>query len=108
MGYAFTYPLFKYIAGCSVGSYTHYPIISTDMIRYIHRKIIANNDSRLIAKFLLFSRAKIVYYKLFAYVSIQIQPVRLVKRDQSVVLKLSCLIVNCFSCTDGSAVAPIS
>nr|XP_012233171.1 PREDICTED: GDP-Man:Man(3)GlcNAc(2)-PP-Dol alpha-1,2-mannosyltransferase isoform X2 [Linepithema humile] len=67
MGYAFTYPLFKYMAGCLVGSYTHYPIISTDMIRYIHKRTVANNDNRLIAKFLLFSKAKILYYKLFAY-----------------------------------------
>lgn len=70
MGYAFTYPLFKYMAGCLVGSYTHYPIISTDMIRHIHRRIVAHNDNRLIAKFLFFSKAKILYYKLFAYVSI--------------------------------------
>ncbi|EPY84883.1 hypothetical protein CB1_000435010 [Camelus ferus] len=32
MGYAFTLPLFKYLGGCRVGSYVHYPTISTDML----------------------------------------------------------------------------
>lgn len=27
MGYAFTFPLFKLLAGCSVGAYVHYPTI---------------------------------------------------------------------------------
>jgi hypothetical protein len=31
MGYAFTFPLFKLLAGCKVGAYVHYPTI-----RYIN------------------------------------------------------------------------
>lgn len=27
MGYAFTFPLFKILAGCKVGAYVHYPTI---------------------------------------------------------------------------------
>ena len=27
MGYAFTFPLFKMLAGCKVGAYVHYPTI---------------------------------------------------------------------------------
>jgi alpha-1,2-mannosyltransferase len=27
MGYAFTFPLFKLLAGCKVGAYVHYPTI---------------------------------------------------------------------------------
>lgn len=32
MGYAFTLPLFRYLGGCSVAAYVHYPTISTDML----------------------------------------------------------------------------
>ncbi|CAL1681548.1 unnamed protein product [Lasius platythorax] len=67
MGYAFTYPLFKYIGGCRVGSYTHYPTISTDMLRYIYRRIVAHNNRRIIARNPFLSGAKILYYKLFAH-----------------------------------------
>lgn len=69
MGYAFTYPLFKYIGGCRVGSYTHYPTISTDMLKYIYRRVIAHNNRRLIARNPFFSGMKILYYKFFARVS---------------------------------------
>ncbi|XP_012056962.1 PREDICTED: GDP-Man:Man(3)GlcNAc(2)-PP-Dol alpha-1,2-mannosyltransferase [Atta cephalotes] len=67
MGYAFTYPLFKYIGGCLVGSYTHYPTISTDMLKYVYRRIAAYNNRRIIARNPLLSGGKFLYYKLFAY-----------------------------------------
>lgn len=35
MGYAFTLPLFRYLGGCSVGSYVHYPTVSTDMLSVV-------------------------------------------------------------------------
>ncbi|XP_011877575.1 PREDICTED: GDP-Man:Man(3)GlcNAc(2)-PP-Dol alpha-1,2-mannosyltransferase isoform X2 [Vollenhovia emeryi] len=66
MGYAFTYPLFKYIGGCRVGSYTHYPTISTDMLTYIYKRLAGYNNRGLIARNPFFSHAKVVYYKLFA------------------------------------------
>lgn len=66
MGYAFTYPLFKYIGGCRVATYTHYPTISTDMLRHVYRRIISHNNRRVIARNPFLSAAKIVYYKLFA------------------------------------------
>ncbi|KAK0072771.1 hypothetical protein PV326_014127, partial [Microctonus aethiopoides] len=66
MGYAFTYPLFKYIGGCEVGSYTHYPTISTDMLKHVYRRIISHNNHRIIARNPFLSAAKITYYKLFA------------------------------------------
>lgn len=72
MGYAFTYPLFKYIGGCQVGSYTHYPTISTDMLRYVYKRIVAHNNRRIIARNPFLSGAKILYYKLFAHVSLHI------------------------------------
>ncbi|KAK0167122.1 hypothetical protein PV327_004561 [Microctonus hyperodae] len=68
MGYAFTYPIFKYIGGCEVGSYTHYPTISTDMLKHVYRRIISHNNHRIIARNPFLSAAKISYYKLFALV----------------------------------------
>ncbi|KAF7988180.1 hypothetical protein HCN44_007674 [Aphidius gifuensis] len=66
MGYAFTYPLFKYIGGCSIGSYTHYPTISTDMLRHVYRRVESHNNHRTIARNPFLSGAKILYYHLFA------------------------------------------
>ena len=70
MGYAFTYPLFKYIGSCSVASYTHYPTISTDMLKHVYRRIISHNNRRLIARNPFLSAGKMIYYRIFAYVSI--------------------------------------
>lgn len=50
MGYAFTYPLVHYLLHIPVGSYTHYPTISTDML------------SRVPAIHV----AKLIYWKTFA------------------------------------------
>ncbi|RLU19736.1 hypothetical protein DMN91_008293 [Ooceraea biroi] len=66
MGYAFTYPLFKYIGGCRVGSYTHYPTISTDMLKYVYKRVVAHNNRVIIARNPFFSAAKVIYYKWFA------------------------------------------
>ncbi|XP_015601200.1 GDP-Man:Man(3)GlcNAc(2)-PP-Dol alpha-1,2-mannosyltransferase isoform X2 [Cephus cinctus] len=66
MGYAFTYPLFKYIGGCKVGSYTHYPTISTDMLKHVYRRVVSHNNRRIIARNPFLSAGKIFYYKLFA------------------------------------------
>lgn len=66
MGYAFTYPIFKYLGGCIVGSYTHYPTISTDMLRHIYRRAVSHNNRRAIARNPFLSAGKMIYYKLFA------------------------------------------
>ncbi|XP_031826927.1 ALG11 alpha-1,2-mannosyltransferase [Nomia melanderi] len=68
MGYAFTYPLFRYIGGCRVATYTHYPTISTDMLKHVYRRIISHNNRRIIARNPFLSAAKIAYYKLFALI----------------------------------------
>ncbi|KAG7212600.1 hypothetical protein KM043_012894 [Ampulex compressa] len=67
MGYAFTYPLFKYIGGCRIATYTHYPTISTDMLKHVYRRVISHNNNRIIARNPFLSAAKIAYYKLFAF-----------------------------------------
>ena len=68
MGYAFTYPLFKYIGACRVGTYTHYPTISADMLKHVYKRIVSHNNHRIIARNPFFSAAKIVYYKIFAMI----------------------------------------
>ncbi|KAJ8679055.1 hypothetical protein QAD02_014842 [Eretmocerus hayati] len=67
MGYAFTYPLFKYIGGCKVASYTHYPTISMDMLRHVYRRVIVHNNRRVIARNPFLTAGKITYYKVFAF-----------------------------------------
>ncbi|KAG7255398.1 hypothetical protein CRUP_021602, partial [Coryphaenoides rupestris] len=57
MGYAFTLPIFRYLGGCSVASYVHYPTITTDML-FNNADYISNN--------LFLSAAKLVYYCMFA------------------------------------------
>lgn len=68
MGYAFTYPLFRYIGGCRVATYTHYPTISTDMMRHVYRRTVSHNNSRAIARNPFLSAAKLFYYKLFGLI----------------------------------------
>jgi alpha-1,2-mannosyltransferase len=35
MGFAFAYPVFVWFGGCKVLSYTHYPVISMDMLEKV-------------------------------------------------------------------------
>ncbi|XP_014230466.1 GDP-Man:Man(3)GlcNAc(2)-PP-Dol alpha-1,2-mannosyltransferase [Trichogramma pretiosum] len=67
MGYAFTYPLFRYIGGCKVASYTHYPTISTDMLKHVYRRKTRHNNRRVIARNPFLTAGKILYYKIFAF-----------------------------------------
>ena len=64
-GWAFTYPLYR-LAGVKVASYTHYPVISTDMLqRVVSRRAAFNNDASVAASPLR-SAVKLVYYYWFA------------------------------------------
>lgn len=63
MGYAFTLPIFKYIGGCKIGSYVHYPTISTDMLRRVQSRVSAHNN---IVRNPFATYVKLVYYRLFA------------------------------------------
>lgn len=67
MGYAFTFPLFRYLGGCRVGCYVHYPTISTDMLaRVSSRESQFNNDSA-VSKSAFLTSIKVVYYQIFAW-----------------------------------------
>ncbi|KAM4701057.1 GDP-Man:Man(3)GlcNAc(2)-PP-Dol alpha-1,2-mannosyltransferase [Discoglossus pictus] len=66
MGYAFTLPLFKYLGGCIVGCYVHYPTISTDMLSVVRNQHARFNNVAFISNNPVLSRLKLIYYYLFA------------------------------------------
>lgn len=68
MGYAFTYPIFRYLGACKVGSYTHYPIVSTDMLRRVKSRVYAHNNQSYVVKNPFLTWLKLTYYRLFAKV----------------------------------------
>jgi alpha-1,2-mannosyltransferase len=65
-GYAFTYPLFYYIANVPVCCYTHYPTISTDMLEAVSQQHPAFNNRTIISSSRLLTKLKMIYYKIFA------------------------------------------
>jgi len=65
-GYAFTYPLFHYVAHVPVACYTHYPTISSDMLQRVDQQTHSYNNRQLISKSVLLTKLKLVYYRLFA------------------------------------------
>ena len=67
MGYAFTYPIFKYFGGCQVASYTHYPIISDDMFNQVSQKTSTYNNRKIIAKSFLLRLLKLGYYRAISF-----------------------------------------
>lgn len=67
MGYAFTLPLFKYLGGCKVGCYVHYPTISTDMLDKVRTRRAGFNNKRGIANNRFATKFKLFYYKVFAW-----------------------------------------
>jgi alpha-1,2-mannosyltransferase len=65
-GYAFTYPIFHYLAGIAVGCYTHYPTISTDMLDKVVQQNHSYNNRRIISQSRFLTKLKLYYYRLFA------------------------------------------
>lgn len=67
MGFAFTFPLMRWVVGATVACYVHYPTISTDMLEAVvtarpnavHNAGAANAGA-------LRTRAKLIYYHIFA------------------------------------------
>lgn len=68
MGYAFTLPLFKYLGGCKVGCYVHYPTISTDMLDLVSAGRPSYNNASFVTRSPLLSSCKLIYYRIFAYI----------------------------------------
>lgn len=68
MGYAFTLPLFKYLGGCRVGSYVHYPTVSTDMLSVVKSRNVGFSNAAFITRNPVLSSAKLLYYHFFAFI----------------------------------------
>jgi alpha-1,2-mannosyltransferase len=66
MGYAFVLPIAKWLAGCRVGCYVHYPTISTDMLSRVERREGSFNNDDAVSRSAALTTAKLVYYRLFA------------------------------------------
>lgn len=66
MGYAFVYPFFKYFGKCKIACYTHYPTISTDMLKRVQNRVAAHNNSNYVATNPFLTWIKLVYYRIFA------------------------------------------
>jgi len=65
-GCAFTFFVAKILAGCKVGTYVHYPTISTDMLsRVWERRPSYNNNSQITTNPLV-TYVKLFYYAVFA------------------------------------------
>jgi alpha-1,2-mannosyltransferase len=65
-GYAFTYPLFHYLAQIPICCYTHYPTISTDMLERVNQQNASYNNRRIISQSRLLTNFKLFYYRFFA------------------------------------------
>ena len=68
MGYAFTYPLFRWLGRCHTIAYVHYPVVSTDMLGAVACGKNSYNNTSAIAASPTLTQMKLVYYKLFAMV----------------------------------------
>ncbi|XP_020783500.1 GDP-Man:Man(3)GlcNAc(2)-PP-Dol alpha-1,2-mannosyltransferase [Boleophthalmus pectinirostris] len=66
MGYAFTLPIFRYLGGCKVASYVHYPTVSTDMLSVVRQRNPRFNNSDFISRNAILSAVKLLYYCCFA------------------------------------------
>lgn len=68
MGYAFTYPLFKFLGHCKVATYTHYPTITSDMQKRVSGRVSDYNNKTIVANSPFLTAGKLLYYKIFEWV----------------------------------------
>ena len=61
MGYSFTLPVFRYLGGCKVACYVHYPTISTDMLERVR-----SSQSNNLSPDDFYKSLKIYYYQFFS------------------------------------------
>ena len=67
MGYAFTLPFFKFLGGCKVACYVHYPTISTNMLQRVSQREATYNNASIVSNSSVLTGVKIIYYRIFAY-----------------------------------------
>ncbi|KDN52434.1 glycosyltransferase family 4 protein [Tilletiaria anomala UBC 951] len=69
MGYAFTYPAVRLFSKkLPIGTYTHYPTISTDMLRRIENREASHTNNTTTASSAWRSALKLRYYRTFAWI----------------------------------------
>jgi alpha-1,2-mannosyltransferase len=66
-GCAFTFFVARILAGCKVGTYVHYPTISTDMLSLVWKRRPTYNNDIQIATNPIVTCAKLIYYLIFAF-----------------------------------------
>ncbi|KZT12185.1 glycosyltransferase family 4 protein [Laetiporus sulphureus 93-53] len=67
MGYAFTFPVVKFLGNVPMGTYVHYPTISTDMLARVRSRKAWHTNSNAISSSTVLSTGKLLYYRLFMY-----------------------------------------
>jgi len=67
MGYSFTFPIFRFLGGCWVGCYVHYPTISTDMFNKVAVSTADFNNDKAISQSNAKTQAKLLYYSVFGF-----------------------------------------
>ncbi|OTF82885.1 GDP-Man:Man(3)GlcNAc(2)-PP-Dol alpha-1,2-mannosyltransferase-like protein, partial [Euroglyphus maynei] len=67
MGASFTYPLFRWFGSAKVATYTHYPMISADMLQVVADNLSTFNNRSIIAQSRLLTKIKLLYYHFLAY-----------------------------------------
>jgi len=65
-GFAFSYPVARWIGWCKVVSYTHYPTISVDMLNVVRNRRAQFNNSGSVASSFVLTHLKLTYYKIFS------------------------------------------
>jgi len=65
-GYAFSYPIARFLFGATVHCYTHYPTISNDMLQLVYERRPMYNNEGMVQRSLLLARIKWLYYRFFA------------------------------------------
>ncbi|KAI8440717.1 hypothetical protein MSG28_009060 [Choristoneura fumiferana] len=96
-GHAFTYPIFRYLAQCPVGTYTHYPVVTAAMMRRVKQRIVAHNNSGLVARNPVLTWCKLLYYKVFGWVT-DLKQLRSLVKDTDPIRILSIKLVLVGAC----------
>ena len=64
LGIAYAYPIVKLFFGCKIYSYTHYPIVRTDMVETVRKGEVQfnNKDDGALRKYV-----KVIYYQILTF-----------------------------------------
>lgn len=68
MGYPLSYFVFKAFTNCKIACYVHYPTISTDMLSVVSDRTGSFNNRTAIARSSILTNAKLIYYRIFAWI----------------------------------------